>query len=159
MVSNKNKKQVPFEPTDIELKGSPQAFLYELKMLHSSVQHCVKLCNNFTLETALLHARNLFEFFTGKHPQKGDLNEDNICAGYFVEKYHKDEKNWWKSSKLQYTQSRIKDINKCLGHLTFSRIEGKYQWNDLPQIMDEIETAYIEFLQMLPEEDRAKWTL
>jgi hypothetical protein len=104
------------------------------------------------LETVLLHARNLLEFFTGDQPIIGRLDEDSIRAGHFVK-----GSTWWKSSKLSHTKSRKTDINKSLSHLTFKRIKENYKWDDLPKIKGEIEASYIEFLNLLPDEDRAKW--
>jgi hypothetical protein len=146
-----------YKPTEVELNGAPKAFLYEFQMFRSSVQNCMQNHSKVALETALLHVRNLFDFFVGGHPTKGSWNEDNICAGYFIDDRYKNKEGWWESSKLLYTLSRKDDINKSLSHLTFSRIKENYKWDDLPKIKEEIETAYTEFIQLLPKEEMGKW--
>ena len=153
----------PYRPTINELKGAPRAFIYELQMFLRYVQifECFKspcpiLLNeslrNAILEAILLHTRNLLDFFIGKQPKQGKLDEDSIRAGYFVNK-----ECWWQSDKLSYTKSRKNDINQSLSHITFKRIEGKYEW-DLLKIKEEIEAAYNEFLLLLPVKDRVKWS-
>jgi len=166
MCEKKSKKH-PYELTIKERYGAPKTFEYEMQMFCWSIQMfeylknpCSILLNdgirNSILETSLLHVRNLLEFFTGDRPMKGNLDEDSIRAGYFVDEPHK-KGGWWKSSNLSYTQSRKTNINKSLSHLTFKRIKENYKWDDLPKIKEEIEKAYTEFLKLLPQEDRAKW--
>lgn len=153
-----------YQPTQSERAGAPRAFIYELNMFHFSVQlceffryPCSTLLNsnihNVALEAALLHARNLLDFFIGVQPMVGDLDEDSIRAGYFVGK-----NSWWTSSKLPRLKDRKKDINKGLSHLTYSRIKNKqrYRWN-MQEIKKEIDDAHAEFLKLLPEKERGKW--
>jgi hypothetical protein len=167
MCEKKNKK--PYEPAEDERQGAPRAFGYELQMFLGTVQMlgCLenpcsifvnKCLQNSILETVLLHARNLLEFFTGGQPLKGNFDEDSIRAGYFISKPQNNQVGWWQSDKLSHTKLRKNDINKSLSHLTFERIKGNYKWDDLLKIKEEIESAYNEFLQLLPDEDRAKWS-
>jgi len=138
-----------YEPSQCERQGAPRAFKYELEMLRFAVvEHSkVQEQSNALLESALLHARNLLDFFGQKQPPKSD----DICAGHFVK-----AANWWRSRRLPYLESQKGAINKSLSHLTYERIGAKYEW-DLPKIKDEVEAAYTEFLRLLPEEDRTKW--
>lgn len=162
----KKKEKKHYKPTKLELEGAPRAFIYELQMLHFSIQLYElfkdprsllfnQYIPNVVLEAALLHARNLLDFFVGGQPKEGNLDKDSIRAGYFVGK-----NGWWRSSKLPYLKVRKKDINESLSHLTFSRIKNKdrYHWN-LPKIKKEIDDAYAEFLQLLPQNERGKWQL
>ena len=134
-----------YKPTNPELNGAPRAVEYELQMFLYSVECCqhLTLQRKAVIETALLHARNLLDFFTGKPSRKND-----ILAYHFV----------GKPLKLPYLESLRDDINKSLTHLTYSRLTPgqKYEW-DLAPIKDEIEAAYTEFLKLLPKEDRVKW--
>jgi hypothetical protein len=163
-----SKSKARYEPSELDLEGAPRAFHYELQMFRLYMQFLELLRNpysilfnrciyNAVLEGVLLHVRNLLEFFTGNQPAKGSFDEDSIRAGHFVGKSNKNQDCWWSSSKLRYTKSRKTDINKSLSHLTFTRIREKYKWDDLPKIRAEIEAAYTEFLQLLPQEDRAEW--
>lgn len=133
----------PYKPTD--MAGAPKAFEYELQMFLYSVEFCQNLAlqRKAMIETSLLHARNLMDFFTGKPSQN-----DDILAYHFV----------GKSLKIPYLESLRNDINKSLSHLTYTRLSPgqRYEW-DLAKIKDEIEAVYIEFLKLLPEEDRARW--
>jgi len=141
-----------YAPSECEREGAPRAFKYELQMFRWCVQmfECFKnpcsiLLNdgirNSILETALLHTRNLLDFFAGKPSLK-----DDIIATHFV----------GNPLKLPYLESLREDINKSLSHLTYTRIRADYRW-ELPKIKDEIEAAYTEFIKLLPEKDRAKW--
>lgn len=135
-----------YEPSPNEREEAPEAFKYELEMFRIAFERRSNEQDNFfsnvMLECALLHARNLLEFFTGKS------NKDNIIASHFVNE----------PPQLPYLKSLWNDINKRLSHLTYTRVkaEKKYRWN-LSKISDEIEAAYSEFLDFLPEEDRSKW--
>lgn len=141
-----------YQPSKCERQGAPGAFRYELQMFRFSTQLCElfkdphsllfnKYIHDAVLEAALLHARNLLDFFTGKPSLK-----DDIVASHFV----------GNPLGLPYLESIRNDINKSLSHLTYTRIGAEYKW-DLPKIRDEIEAAYNEFLQLLPQKDRAKW--
>ena len=144
-----------YEPSDCERKGAPRAFKYELEMLRFAIEEYSRVQGqtNALLECALLHARNLLDFFYRKRPPK----DDDICAGHFVDKSIKGKSgNWWRSCNLPYLKSKKTIINKSLSHLTYDRIGAEYKW-DLVKIKDEIEAAYAEFFQLLPQEEQAKW--
>ena len=145
----------PYEPSECERSGAPRAFEYELKMLRFAIEEHSRVQGqtDALLECALLHTRNLLEFFYQKQPPEND----NICAGHFVGEFAKNKTgNWWKSCRLPYLKSQKVAINKSLSHLTYERIGAEYKW-DLAKIKHEVETAYSEFFNLLPEEDRAKW--
>ena len=138
-----------YQPVEYERENAPEAFKYELGMFRLAITRRSneqnkqdKFISNALLECALLHARNLLEFFTGKISHKND----NIIASHFVDK----------PPKLPYLESLRNDINKRLSHLTYTRVKAGKEW-DLPKISDEIEAAHAEFLNFLPEEDRSKW--
>jgi hypothetical protein len=89
--------------------------------------------------------------------RKQPPNNDDICAGHFIGEFAKNRAgNWWRSCKLPYLKSQKAAINKSLSHLTYERIGADYEW-DLAKIKDEIEAAYAEFYQLLPQEEQAKW--
>ncbi|MDP8218795.1 MAG: hypothetical protein P9M03_08725 [Candidatus Theseobacter exili] len=142
-------------PDAIELQGAPDLFLYELRMFRvamdalttPSVQGNTTL-SNVVLEAALIHARNLYDFFLSKKSPK-----DNIIAGHFVSNA---DGTPWKSSKLTFIASCKGDINKALSHLTYTRVKFKPTWN-LNLIRGNIEDAYTEFLDLFPIAERHKW--
>lgn len=167
-MSQKKHGKQPYEPTNDELSGSPRAFEYELQMFRWCVQMlelsknlCTVLVNDYlrdsVIEAALLHARDLLDFFTGDQPMKGDLNEDSIRAGHFLRESCDNRDGRWEMLDLPRTKSRKSDINKSLSHLTFARVQGHHNWDDLPKIKDEIEVIYSTFLRRLPEGNRGKW--
>ncbi|MBN1973790.1 MAG: hypothetical protein JW787_09140 [Sedimentisphaerales bacterium] len=145
---------IPYQPSDFELQGAPDAFKYEMEMLyfaHGQLLNESGGLHNVMIECTLLHARNLLDFFTGNQPMTGKMDEKSIRAGQYIK-----ENTWWKSNKLSYLQQRKKDINKALSHLTYDRIGTKYKW-DLEKITDQVEIAYTEFLKLLPDIERSKW--
>jgi hypothetical protein len=139
-----------YEPSQKEREEALEAFKYELEMLRLAVARHLKeqgkqdkLVSNAMLECALLHTRNILDFFTGKKSNKND-----IIALHFVNK----------SPQLPYIKSLRNNINKSLSHLTYTRVEvgKKYEW-DLPKIRGEIEETYSEFFISLSDEEKAKW--
>jgi len=149
------KMSTPYQPSETERQGAPEAFKYEMEMFCYSEGHLSNAQGNprkAMIECALLHARNLLDFFTGNQPMMGRIDQKTIRAGHFIK-----ENTWWKSDKLPNLQKRKKDINKALSHLSYDRIGAGYRWNDLPKIREEIKSAYAEFHKLLPEEERTKW--
>ncbi len=149
------KMSTPYQPSEHERQGAPEAFKYELEMFSYAEEQLSNAqgdLRNAMIECALLHARNLLDFFTGNQPMMAKIDESSIRAGHFVE-----GNIWWKSSKLSHLQKRKKDINKALSHLTYDRIGAEYNWNDLSKFREEVEAAYSEFCQLLPCEAPAKW--
>jgi hypothetical protein len=148
------KMSTPYQPSDPERQGAPEAFKYEMEIFCYAEGHLSNAQGNLRkamIECALLHARNLLDFFTGNQPMTGRMDEKSIRAGHFIK-----ENTWWKSDKLSYLQQRKKDINKSLSHLTYDRIGTEYEWN-LAKIKDEIKASYTELLKLLPEVERSKW--
>lgn len=146
----------PYIPSEAELAGAPQPFLYELRMFRETTDVFIEhspLITDLTLkrvflESALVHARNLLDFFTCEPSSK-----DDILAVHFLTPA--DERQW-RPSGLAHLASRRDDINKALSHLTYTRVNNKPAW-PFGQIRVEIEQAYGEFLEELPETDRPKW--
>ncbi len=143
-------------PSANELRESPKLFLYELMMFRfatdsltdSSIDSNV-LLKNVMIESALIHLRNLYEFFCGKESSK-----DNIIAGHFIEK--KPDGTAWKSPALPFIASCKDRINKSLSHLTYTRVKGKTCWR-FKRIRQDIEFAYSEFFSLLPISEHSKW--
>lgn len=144
-----------YRPSAIELQGATKQFLYEFKMFLVAIDACQShavqknlTLNNVMLESALIHARNLLDFFCGKESPK-----DNVIAGHYV---RNPDGTPWVSSKLTFLSSCKADINKALSHLTYSRVKFKPTWR-ITEIRQEIEDAYAEFTTLLPVNDRSKW--
>ena len=144
-----------FKPSVDELKGAHNKFLYELKMFRITANAYATnsvpgdpAFKTAVLEAALIHARNLYDFFTGNESW-----EDNIIAGHFV----KDPNGaLWKSTQLAFLALRKGEINKALSHLTYTRVNSKPTWNIEP-ICQDIENAYSEFLALLSATERIDW--
>ena len=153
----KKKNRNPYKPKNIELKGAPSKFYYEYDMFimateaNSKLRHdhpdIQSMINNVTLESLLVHARNLLDFFCGN-----TTDADDIRAFHFIPGSPP-----WRSSKLSYLSSLKKDINKYLSHLTYSRvIKKKPNWN-WGRIRKEVEAAHEEFIKKLPDSEKANW--
>lgn len=144
-----------YSPSSNELQGVPDLFLYELRMfrvatdaLQDPSAQSNPALKNVILESALIHARNLHDFFSGMNSPK-----DDIIVGHFVKN---SDGTPWKSSKLAFIKSCKNDINKALSHLTYTRVKFKPVWN-INRIRQYIEEAYAEFLALLPATERSKW--
>ena len=152
---SKGKSRKNYVPNHVEKLEAPKSFLYELNMFRNAIDaHNLNWRNpsvqvifdNVTLESLLLHARNLFDFFNG-----GATDKDDMRAFHFIK-----GKEFWQSSKLQYLKTVRPEINKHLSHLTYSRVSRKPRWK-WRKIAQEIEEAYKEFLEALPDEDVPQW--
>lgn len=147
-----------YEPSKNELEGAPNKFRYELCMFRESLALLYRLpqppdqvLHNVYMEAVLLHARNLLDFYTGKETDK-----DDIRASHFVSRGEHPQDSWWASSLMPYLSGHKEDINKHLSHLTYKRVVEKPEWN-WQKISEEIEAAYKEFLDRLPDTDRTVW--
>jgi hypothetical protein len=125
-------------------------FLVAADALQNAAVRSNTRLKNVILESALIHARNLLDFFCGKESQK-----DDIIAGHFV---RNPDETPWTSAKLAFLSSCKTDINKALSHLTYKRVEFKPTWQ-ITRIRQEIEDAYADFTALLPANDREKWAL
>ena len=151
-------KPSPYKPSREELDGAPSKFRYELWMFRESLallnrmpQPPNKVLYNVYMEVVLLHARNLLDFFTGKESEK-----DDIRASHFVSSGEHPQEGRWASSLMPYLSEHKDDINKHLSHLTYRRVVEKPEWN-WRKIGEEIEAAYQEFLDRLPNTNRMVW--
>lgn len=161
----------PYKPSYEELQKSPPRVVYELKMFFASLNACSKLhqlCHKAlneggtwtqedddlrksTLESTLLHARNLLDFLTGNPTRK-----DDIRAAHFLPN---SEDCWWKSNKLELLSTRRDDLNFSISHLTYRRTtKDRPKW-DLQTIADEVHAAFDEFISLLPKSEQSRWKL
>jgi hypothetical protein len=141
--------------TDAELKKFlEEHFSYEVEMLYFSVTKLIEFKQindsggiNMALETFLLHARNLREFFyydTKKFPT------DARASDFF------EEGNLWREIRPDETDSilKIKErVGKELAHLTYKRIYGtppEKNWSCGETFKDLLKTVKI-FLNNLPD--------
>ena len=140
-----------YSPAADESKAASAKFRYELLMF----RHAHDLLNtipaidatyNITLEAALLHLRNLYDFFCSP-----PTHQDDIQARHFtthpLTTIH---------SCLSAVAARQDDINKSLSHLTYTRTKKKPSWN-MDAFREEIENAYQAFLALVPADERSEW--
>ena len=144
-----------YVPSDVDLAGAPGPFCYELDMFRTttdaltngSLGQCSTLIQNAVLESALIHCRNLVDFFTAV-PLK-----DDVVAGHFVAGA---DGAPWRSESMPECLARRDEINKSLMHLTFTRSSQKPIWR-WDFFRAEVEEAYAQFLILLPLGDRDAW--
>jgi len=126
---------------------------YELSMFRYAYQRMQNewldsdsLHRNILLETFLLHARVLRDFFV-QNP-KGD----DVSASHFY-----DDPNIWisiTSNHCTYLQNNRTRLNKYLAHLTYDRINEDKNWQtDI--IFKEVCTAWELFHSMLNKDQQA----
>lgn len=90
-------------------------------------------------ESFLIHARNLFDFFT-KPERRGD--KDDVLAIDYVSDWK--EKKGEVNKKHNYISSNLARINKMLAHLTYSGRELEKTWQ-VRDIYDDIQAFFIDF--------------
>ncbi len=141
-----------YVPSADDNNSAPTLFAYEMQMFRGTTDRIlswIPACNDgivfrALLEAALVHARNLLDFFMGIPSP-----DDDILACHVVN-------NYAPPSQLKYLASCRSDINKTLSHLTYSRVPRKRSW-PLGRFRRAVEMAYIDFLALLPETERTKW--
>lgn len=141
-------------PTAIQMRHAACEYMYELAMLRLTCRACFylsqynpneEMLKNAMIESSLIHARNLMDFFCG-----GETHKDDIRACHFV------KATVWQPPKLKYLCQMKEKINKHLSHLTYSRTSEKVHWN-LRRIETEIEEANKRFLAALQEAEADQW--
>lgn len=103
--------------------------------------------HNALLESALVHARNLHDFFCHRPSDCDDV----IAAHYLPASGAASLPEC-----LDYLKSCQRAINKSLAHLTYHRTEAKPEW-DFGLMRYEVETAHAVFLSRLPADERWAW--
>jgi 5-methylcytosine-specific restriction endonuclease McrA len=99
------------------------------------------------LEAALLHVRNILDFFTGDSTSYDDIQAAHFLPGF----------TGWKSDKLELLRERRKDLNSSINHLTYRRTKGRLDWDELKMICDEVHAAFEEFITLLPKDEQPRW--
>lgn len=150
-----------YVPNEAELAGAHKPFLYELVMFRWTIDRRIDLDDNRKnsllrrplLESALVHARILLNFF-----DRDGSADDEILAAHFVKQA---DRQVWNPSALKHLRARRSDINKALSHLTYTRVTSKPEWTteELKGLRQEVEAAYLEFLDALPLAERARWQI
>ena len=144
-------------PKDLRAtRGIAQKVCYERSMLDWCAQQ-IRLekalpksddaKSNLVLEGFLLHARVLRDFLVKKNPKL-----DDVLAEHFLEEplpY---------LGPLPYLEEHRERLNKLLAHLTYTRREYEKRW-DVAKIHTEIDRAWREFLDVLPEKTRQWFAL
>ena len=141
-----------YDPSPAELDTARALFAYELNMFRAvtdaifapGLPHMVK---NALLESALVHVRNLHDFFVQRPSAR-----DDVLAAYYV---HGSGESW-EPGDLEHVMSCQQDINKSLSHLTFHRVVSKPQWH-IGELRREIESTYSSFVRALPPDERTAW--
>lgn len=105
------------------------------------------IIDSLILEAFLIHARNLINFlYYGSNPE----NNDEILAESFF-----DDPIYWKKNKVKissFMRQQKEDIQHYLAHLTKDRVSlQSKKWNN-SQITEEINKAFSQFLQLVPQD-------
>lgn len=138
-------------PTVEQLKGALKNLKnYELWMLYSLANILAVdykgtgVIHNALLESFLVHARILIEFFF-----KDEEYKDTVRASHYIE-----SGNSWKNIRPQKTKlidETEKNAHKYLAHITYTRLKDKKEWPFI-EITNEIDSVMKVFMENLPEE-------
>lgn len=142
-----------YTPSSADINSAPDLFVYEMRMFRGTTDALLSrapACDDWVLyrallESALVHARNLLDFFVGAASPNDDVLACHVLNDYTSP-----------SAFLEHLASCRSDINKTLSHLTYSRVARKRSW-PFWRFRGDLETAYAEFLALLPESERAEW--
>lgn len=99
------------------------------------------------LDSFLMHARNLHDFFLQAPRRKGD-----VAARHLLPPEHAD----WHPTGLDSLSASIDLINKRFSHITYGRTDGDVSWY-ANGLREEIDSAFAQFIELLPESSREFW--
>ena len=142
-----------YTPSSADINSAPALFVYEMRMFRGTTDALLlrgPACDDWVLSRALLdlalvHARNLLDFFVSAASPNDDVLACHVLNDYTSP-----------SAILEHLASCRNDINKTLSHLTYSRVARKRSW-PFRRFRRDLETAYAKFLALLPESERAEW--
>ena len=107
---------------------------------------------NSLLESFLLHARNLHDFFSRSRADlKGQHATDVIAEDFF------DDVAQWKRPTMPFLDEHRQRIHRSIAHLTYHRVayeKNKRIWK-LDTILMEIDGVWTAFVENIPVERRA----
>jgi hypothetical protein len=140
-------------PTPEELRNASDWLIYEYWMLEG-LNHLllyeeglteIGIVRNAVLDSFLIHARALVDFFFNSEPNH---EQDAVAGDYFDEtekacweKRHPKDPDWFKDTRTR--------INKGVAHISYDR--NKDAWGHL-LIEPEIGNAFCEFVERVPLE-------
>ncbi len=133
MPTQKQKRDnISIQPKSVsELRKAYKHFRYEVAMLRYSGDVLTGpnpprgLAHAMAMESFLIHARNLHDFFYGlEEAQKGNkrVRGDDVFVEHFF-----DGDGWHSPVENRLTGDEIDRVNKRLAHLTYSREDGRYE--------------------------------
>jgi hypothetical protein len=99
------------------------------------------------LDSLLVHARSLHDFFKGPVKFQTDVKAQQLLAPHLSD---------WEPSGLDAISSTIRDINKFLGHLSWDRLDRDAAW-PVTGILTELDSAFDQFVAQLPVDEQASW--
>ncbi|MCG2711409.1 MAG: hypothetical protein L6416_03685 [Candidatus Omnitrophica bacterium] len=100
-----------FKPNDDEKRLALDHVLYEIEMFTAlPIESASKLISNAIIESYLVHARVLCDFFQNSNRIKDDI----LCSDY-----------GFTASTLTIPEDIETRFDKCLAHLTYSRLKYK----------------------------------
>ena len=127
---------------------------YELDEFRSAIQAIPSLNHlrgsgrrsewNRALESALLHFRNLRDFFF----KLGKPHRDDVFAEHYVKR--------WRPKPEAVFDTTKERIDKLLAHLSLGRLQLSREWPELDEMQEAIERGASQFKQSLSPE-QAKW--
>lgn len=100
-----------------------------------------------TVDSLLLHARSLHDFFRG--PVKFPTD---VKAQQLVPLQQRD----WEPLGLESLAASIRDINKFSSHLTWDRVDRGATW-PVTEILLEVNAAFAQFIELLSVEEQQLW--
>jgi hypothetical protein len=122
---------------------------YELGQLLEDARELQASEKNSTLESFLMHARNLYDFFfVAPRPKMPDVSVQQFF----------DDGETWKPDAIRYcpylTRERER-LNRSIHHLSYDRLnfESKKQW-EISTIVSDVTAVWNEFLTRLSPERR-----
>jgi hypothetical protein len=134
------------ERTDDELERAASHTCYELLAMVDATVRLARNGDPAFLEAALLHARNLIEFFS-------EWPSSKITAGDFLSD--------WKPISGNRFQEANRVLNNWSSHLTWLRVDEEEKlpsptWDPVPLVLDLVGLFDAELVAKLPP-DRKKW--
>ena len=130
--------------------------LCETQSLHSGAERdpSREVERKAFLECFLLHARNLYLFFTKRRSELRSFEKTDVVAEDFFD----DPADWIPATNLTYLTTNLRRLNRSLAHISYDRVdyERSKRWVVTHTIRVELTEAWNRFMNDLPKQ-RRRW--
>jgi hypothetical protein len=117
------------------------------------------LVGQATLESALIHLRNVAEFIVSRRPVVSDVRKDDVVADHYFVDGWRGRPHWVIGNTAREHGKAMMNIHRRAMHLTTERLGGTFQWWEVLGSVENVFAAFRSFVSDLAvvHPTRAAW--